>query len=105
MGSGDIGSNGSVHWKVTYDDDAISADHMDYDNVLKHKDIGKSKGHTGKFRVTARFNSEKEAGQAIRELAARFAKVPSSTIFLDVNTRPQKPKPGPSHEWEIRIDW
>ena len=64
MGSGDIGSNGSVHWKVTYDDDAISADHMDYDNVLKHKDIGKSKGHTGKFRVTARFNSEKEAGQA-----------------------------------------
>ena len=105
MGSGEIGSNGSVHWKVTYDDNAISADHMDYDDAVVHGQIGKSKNHAGTFRVTARFNNETEARQALKDLQARFAKNPGNIIYLDVDLRPKKKKPGPSHEWELRIDW
>jgi|1185.fasta_scaffold597352_1 hypothetical protein len=104
MGSGDIGSNGSVHWKVTYDDNAISADHMDYDE-MDHKTIGLDKGHPGKFRLTARFQSIEDAEQALGDIAKRFKNTPSKEIYLDVNVRPERPKPGPSHEWEIRIDW
>jgi hypothetical protein len=104
MGSGEFGSNGSVHWKVSYDDDASYADHVDYDE-LRHTKIGKKKKHPGKFRVTARYETVADARKALKEAQARFKKTPSRILHLDVDAREEQPNPGPSHDWELRIDW
>ena len=104
MGSGDFGSNGSVHWRIKYDDDVDYADHVDIDAVA-HEHIGVKKNHAGKFRVTARYNSVDEARLALKELQDRFAKHPSQALHLDVNARPKSDDPGPVHAWEVRVDW
>jgi hypothetical protein len=108
MGGGDFGSNGSVHWRIKYDDASKYADHVDIDDSLEHAQIGTSKKHPGKFRVTARYNTVKEARQAIGELLARFKKNPRKVIHLDVNVRPEDTvcdDPGHHNDWEIRVDW
>lgn len=104
MGGGDFGSNGSVHWKIQYDDDALYADHVDID-MIGHQSIGAKKKHPGKFRVTARYNTVDEARQALKDARERFEKNPDRVFHLDVDVRPEKSDPGPSDEWEVRIDW
>src|SRR5438105_2932300 len=104
MGGGDFGSNGSVHWKIQYNDDAAYPDHVDID-MIDHKHIGAKKKHTGKFRVTARYNTVDEARAALKDAQDRFDKNPRAILHLDVNVRPERPDPGPSDEWEVRIDW
>ena len=102
MGSGEFGSNGSVHWKVKYNDGPKSPpDHMDYDNH-PYASIGKSKGHHRKFRIVARYKSHEQAKAA---LEAALQNLRSNIVRLDVNLRKRRATPGSSDRWEIRVDW
>lgn len=74
MGWGDFGSNGSVHWRLTYNDATGSVAHLGYDDLKKHPDkpgndprpgIGQGKAGPGKLRVTARFQNASDARDAV----------------------------------------
>jgi hypothetical protein len=98
MGSGDIGSNGSVYWQITYVD-GQPPDHVDFDSI-DHSQIGEKKGHKGKFRITARYATPGDAAAALAN-----AKVTGRSIQLDVDVRAFQKPVGPSNAWEIKIDW
>jgi hypothetical protein len=114
MGWGDFGSNGSVHWRLGYEDPPSGPpDHLDIDDTVKHpgnaasakREIGTANGknHRGLFRVTARFRNP-EAAQA----ALQAAKVVGKTIVLDVPVRDWNAVsggPGNPSDWEVRVDW
>jgi len=116
MGSGDIGSNGSVHWQINYTDTVGVPDHKDLDDSKKHPGkpgvdprppIGDGKAGSGLLRVTLRFNSPAEArkviGDALTKLAANAKDV---VIDLPIRGfRPNAPNPAIRDEWEIGVDW
>jgi len=105
MGYGEVGSNGSVHWKIGYDDGANApADHSDYD-TRKWEEIGKGKDHDGSFRVTARFKTPKAAQDALTAAQQQLKATGGSVVVLDVGKRPKKTEAGPTYLWELRIDW
>ena len=114
MGWGDFGSNGSVHWQVGYEGNnpKTTADEAGVDNQVKHPNSGGDgrpnigaaggHGHSGSFRVTARF-----ASPAAAQAAAATIQVVGSTIRLDVPVRPGTVTGGPGNpnDWEVRVDW
>jgi hypothetical protein len=119
MGSGDIGSNGSVHWMISYTD-VVGAppDHKDWDDSKRHPggppdarpEIGAGKAGPGLLRVTLRFNSPVEATRVLTDaLAALKAAPPNTTnVTLDVpirGYRPQAPNAANRNDWEIGVDW
>jgi hypothetical protein len=118
MGWGDFGSNGSVHWRITYDDSKDDADHVHYDARKRHPGqpsdaagvarddrpaIGAGKAEPGSFRVIARFESPSAATSALGR-----AKVVGSTLVLEVPCfpyRPEPPDPKRRDDWEVTVDW
>src|SRR5690242_15268202 len=105
MGYGEVGSNGSVHWQIGYDDNpGDPPDHKDYDTRL-YEEIGSGKGHQGAFRIKARYQNKAQAQKALAEAQARLDASRDGVVELDVNLRPKQNQPGPSDRWEIRIDW
>jgi hypothetical protein len=118
MGSGDFGSNGSVHWRVKYSDVVGNPpDHLDYDNTKKHPGqpfnstdarpmIG-SNGHPGKFRIRARYPNHGLAQAALNAAQAGFGAT-DTVIELDVDLRPfaqVSNGPGNPDDWEINVEW
>lgn len=116
MGWGDFGSNGSVHWRITYNDATGSIDHLDYDDFKKHPKkpdpdtrppIGDGKAGAGKFVVTARYNNHGEAKAALTQAMAKLGSggtVVSLEVDVHANYR-AKINPANRDEWEISVDW
>jgi hypothetical protein len=102
MGYGEFGSNGSVHWKVSYRNNG-PADHSDVDPV-QHSHIGRRR-HPGKLRVTARFRDARAAREALQEALDKLEESRGRVVQLDVGVRPRQKSAGPSRNWEIRVDW
>ena len=119
MGSGDIGTNGSVHWQINYTDTVGVPDHKDLDDTKKHPGkpgadprppIGDGKAGSGLLRVTLRFNNPAEArkilGDALASLQGGPANIRAVTIDLPIRGfRPNAPNPANRDEWEIGVDW
>jgi hypothetical protein len=117
MGSGDFGSNRSVHWRIKYSDvGADPADHLDYDDTKKHPEepdpddkrppIGRP-GHPSQFRIKARYQNHGLARAALAAAEARLGTA-GRVIELDVNLRPfdqVSQGPGEPQDWEINVEW
>jgi|SRR5882672_646991 len=103
MGSGEFGSNGSVHWRIDYED-GTGAAHVDYDTKF-YDDIGANKNHKGKFRVTARYNTYKEALAAVEQALKNLQSNQTDIVQLDVDLRPETSKLPTSQDCEIKVDW
>ena len=105
MGSGEFGSNGSVHWKVTYEDGNGPA-HVDWD-TRRYEDVGRTKGHPRMFRVTARYRNYQQARAALQRALARLQTSDGdrNVVELDVNLRKKQRTPGTTDAWEIKVDW
>lgn len=118
MGSGDFGSDGSVHWNVKYSD--ASADppkYVEHDDTKKHPDkpgndprppIGDGKAGSGLFRVTIRCKDAAEAEKLLNDAIARRQLASSSDVVIDFPIkayRPNFPNPKNRNEWEISVDW
>jgi hypothetical protein len=103
MGSGEIGSNGSVHWRISYNEQGV-ADHVDYD-TKPYDQIGKGKpngDHPGHIRVTARFKTANAASAALAGAQK------GNTLVIDIPVRPfneVQNGPGNPNDWEVRVDW
>ncbi len=87
MGDGEFSGNGSVYWSIDHEDGAdLKVKTNDSNRPPKNgttnvhvktkangrdpipvADVGKKKGHTGKFRVTLRFESKTAAQDAAEE--------------------------------------
>lgn len=114
MGWGDFGSNGSVHWRMGYDDPPDVVDHSDIDDTVKHPGkptpppdprpvVGTAAGknHPGMFRVTLRFRDKVSAKRAYDN-----AKPAGNTIVIDVPVHPWADvSHGPANAREVRVDW
>lgn len=114
MGWGDFGSNGSVHWRMGYDDPPNVVDHSDIDNTVKHPGkptpppdprpvIGTAAGknHPGSFRVTLWFRDSPAA-----QLAYSQAAPTGNTIVIDVPVRSwSQVSGGPAIPREVKVDW
>ena len=123
MGSGDIGSNGSVHWMINYTDVNGAPAHWDYDNSKRHPqgppdppparpDIGDGKAGSGKLRVTLRFNNPADARKVIAQVWKDLQAAPANTTVVSIDFpirgyRPpaQAPDPANRNEWEVGVDW
>lgn len=125
MGSGEVSGNGSVYWTIDHEE---SVDLRVSDNnssrppktgetnvhtkrkaqgrdAIQVGDVGRKKGHTGKFRVKLRFESNAAAQDAVRGASPFFDSAAGMwTIVVDVPVVPrQDPDDGPPSE--VRIDW
>jgi hypothetical protein len=116
MGFGDFGSNRSVHWQIKYDNKSKFPDHVDVDDSIKHPGdklktcapIGKLMGHTGAFRVTARYGSHQRALAALEKALDVLKRSKSPNVLLDVELRPfahVRGGPGKRERWEVSVDW
>ena len=126
MGTGQVGSDGSVHWVVAYDDVSHApisggADPLAHGNI-GHGGNGPDKGHGGTFRLSLRFDSAQAAANALgnalralpgigvadlnRALAGVAAGGAGFVATLDVPvTLPRRANPMSNLPWEIVIDW
>ena len=125
MGDGEFSGNGSVYWSIDHEDgadlkvkvnDASRPPKNGTTNVhTKTKangrdpipvgDVGKKKGHTGKFRVKLRFESNTAAQEARHGATPFFDSTTGMwTLVLDVPVIARDdPDDGPASE--IRVDW
>ena len=126
MGYGEFVGNGSVHWTLAHEDETgttiqLSPKHgrgshpktahdLHIDRACKGcdpiglKDVGRRKGHAGKYRVRLRFERMEDA----KEAAARVQQIVNEdgmyVLVIDVPTVPREdPDEGPAAE--IRVDW
>ena len=95
MGSGDFGSDGSVHWNVRHTGSGQPVHSVD---PVPYADIGNEGGHGGFFRVILRFESETAARSALGN--AQFAGNGIATIL--VPKMPERNNPVPP---EVKVDW
>jgi hypothetical protein len=128
MGYGEVVGNESVHWTVVHEDEqgapvsmarkqgaAASAHpkkahHVHVDKGCKGCDpqalaeVGKRKGHTGRYRVRLRFERMTDAKEAAASLQHVMFEDGMYVLVLDVPVihrhDPSDPPPA-----EIRIDW
>jgi hypothetical protein len=114
MGSGEIGSNGSVHYTFKHDDSPGGPAHYkDYDPIPYDR-IGRGTGgqpkiHPASFAVRMRFKDAVEAGNALKAAAGTMASVPGGggiyvTCFVPA-VAPPRPTPDADPFFEIKIDW
>ena len=104
MGSGDFGSNGSVHWNVRHtpsNSGQVPGPVYGNRDPIPFDDIGRTAGHLDSFRLTLKFPDE---GIARAALTAALASVqPNGYATLDVpKVQPKRSSPVPP---EISIDW
>jgi hypothetical protein len=126
MGNGQVGGNGSVHWEIVHEDDAgkprnLSAKQgqgghpgkADDVNVLdraRGKDgielvnVGKRKGHRGRFRVRLRFETIADAQNAAAGAQNVMFEDGMFVLVLDVPVI-DRDDPGDPPPFEVRIDW
>jgi hypothetical protein len=98
MGSGDFGSNGSVHWHIQHTaggGGGAGNDPVDYD------DIGESGGHKKFFRVRLKFPDEASAKAALANANTKVT--PQGVVTIDVpKTEPKRQTPNPP---EVSVRW
>lgn len=126
MGDGEFSGNGSVHWQITHDDDmgnprALTAkqgqtphptvdDDINVSERARGKDgvslanVGKRKGHRGKFRVRLRFERIEDAKNAAAGAQTIMLENGMFVLVLDVPVidRSTAGDPPPS---EVKVDW
>jgi hypothetical protein len=125
MGDGEFSGNGSVYWTIDHEDGAdLKVKDKDDGRPTKNggtnvhikskahgrdalavADVGKKKGHTGKFRVRLRFESSTGAQDALRGATPFLDSATGMwTLVLDVPVIPRDtPDDGPASE--VRVDW
>jgi len=122
MGDGEFSGNGSVYWSIDHEDGAdLKVKTNDPNRPPKNgstnvhtktkangrdpipvADVGKKKGHPGKFRLTLRFQNEDAARDAAGATPVFDGTV--WTLVLDVPAiARQNPDDAPASE--IRVDW
>jgi len=113
MGSGDIGSNGSVHYSISHNDSPGAPGHYkDYDPIPSG-DIGRGsnggKNHPGTFAVRMRFPDVASATNALNAAIATASTVPNGngiyvTCLVPV-VAPPRTDPALNPFYEINVDW
>ena len=125
MGNGEVSGNGSVYWAIDHEDgqdlkvkDKDPSRPPKNGNTNVHTktkalgrdpiavaDVGRKKGHTGKFRVRLRFQSESDAQNAANG-AKPFLDSGSGmwTLVLDVPAIARL-EPDDAPPPEVRVDW
>lgn len=105
MGSGEVGGNRSVHWKVKLDDASTYPAARGADPI-PFTDIGASKGHRGVFVVTLRYDSIAEAQGALNEALGSLT-MDTGGVFvrLRVRARDRYDVDRDDLPWEIKVDW
>jgi hypothetical protein len=97
MGSGDFGSNGSVHWNVRHT--GPGAGQSSGKDPIPFTQIGNGGGHGGSFRVRMRFASVAAAQTALSNAQVNGQGV---VTLLVPKEEPQRSQPGAP---EIEVDW
>lgn len=116
MGYGEFGSNGSLHWKLGYDDvGGVPPDHQDYDTIAEGE-IGhgshQGKGHRGFLQVRLRFRNQTEAetiltaaGKAAGSIGTNGGVYAIINVPAVTGRKLTGPNPKPDPLWEVRVDW
>jgi len=126
MGYGQWVGNESVHWEVAHEDDAGTpvalAAKPGHANHPKHghdvhiercclgcdpialDDVGRRKGHTGRFRVTMRFKRREDAQEALEALRQVSEQDGMYVVAVDVPVIKRK-HANDAPPAEVRIDW
>ena len=113
MGSGDIGSNGSVHYTITHNDTPATPAHFKDADPIAAGQIGRGsnggKNHPGFFSVRMRFPDVAAATTALNAAVAAAATLPGAggiyvTCLVPVVT-PIRTDPAQNPYSEIKIDW
>jgi hypothetical protein len=126
MGNGQVGGNGSVHWEILHEDDSGKpkkltakqnqsghpgkADDVNVDKGALGKDgiavgnVGKRKGHRGKFRVRLRFENIADAKSAAAGAQNVMLEDGMFVLVLDVPVI-ERAKPSDPPPYEVRVDW
>ena len=105
MGSGDFGSNGSVHWRIIHTvdenrkakgfvrgrDPNVPCERPKIESLLPSD-----------FVVTLRFNSARELKKA---LAAAKRERRKKTLVIRVPRREEPPSKPPEKNWEVTVAW
>lgn len=104
MGSGEFGSNGSVHWRIVpTGGKGRSAYVQGRDPNLPDARPRRTAG-TPDFVVTLRFRSKEEAIDALDE--ARTTVSPAGIVSLHVlPTTPRRKRPVDDLPWEVQVKW
>jgi hypothetical protein len=126
MGSGEYSGNGSVHWQIVHEDDngnpkaltgrqnqaghPTTADDVNLQQQARGRDavavanVGRRKGHRGKFRVRLRFENIADAKNAAAGAQNVMFEDGMYVLVLDVPVldRASPADPPPS---EVRVDW
>ena len=98
MGTGEFGSNGSVHWKVVHTADQPNG------GFLHGRDPNKGGGHVnaeGMFRLKLRFPNDDFARKALHKAASESA---NGVVYVMVPA-PRRDKETDDLPWEIKIEW
>jgi len=126
MGYGEVVGNASVHWTVAHEDDsgttiALSPKHgrgehpkAGHDVHIERTcrgcdpvgldDVGRRKGHAGKYRVRLRFEKMQDAQDAAARVQQIVSEGGMHVLVIDVPTiHRNDPEDGPAAE--IRVDW
>lgn len=126
MGSGEYSGNGSVHWQIVHEDDngspktltgrqnqsghPTTADDVNLQQQARGRDavtianVGRRKGHRGKFRVRLRFESMADAKNAAAGAQNVMFEDGMYVLVLDVPVidRASAGDPPPA---EVKVDW
>jgi hypothetical protein len=114
MGSGDIGTNGSVHYTITHDDASSGKPIYKDHDPIRYDQIGRGTGgtpkdHPGYLAVRMRFPDAAAARIALDAAVASAGAVPGGngvyvTCLVPAVT-PQRMDPEADPFYEVRVDW
>ena len=125
MGYGQWVGNESVHWEVAHEDDAgtlvplASKAHASHPSIghdvhiercargcdpIALRDVGRRKGHSGRFRVTLRFEKREDAQAALDALRQVSEQDGMYEVAVDVPVISRK-HADDAPPAEVRIDW
>src|SRR5215216_4605883 len=113
MGSGDIGSNGSVHYSFNHNDSPGNPAHVKDADPIPFGQIGRGsnggKNHVGFFAVRMRFPDTAAARNALNAAIATAGPAAGGagvyvTCLVPVVT-PSRTDPGLNPYNEVKIDW
>ena len=106
MGSGEVGGNRSVHWKVKLVDDASTYPAARGADPIPFEAIGVAKGHRGQFVVTLRYDDLACAQQALKDASDSLrSDATGATLKISVRARYRNDVDKDDLPWEVKVDW
>lgn len=126
MGYGEVGGNGSVHWRIEHhtaggakkninhttgsspgnEQVTVAAGDASGKDSLPVGDVGTKPGHPGRFLVTLRYRTMAEASMAGSWVAQNVRPGPGGYyLTITVPAITTRPEPTVDLPYEIRIDW